>query len=355
VAAVEGGVRAARTQRAKEGGMADRKCVLAVDGGGIRGVVPAIVMAAIEERTGRRIGELFDLIAGTSTGGILALGSAVPDEHGKPAFAATDLLSLYVDHGQEIFPQHHIWRDPLAWRGVARPKYDPGPLERLLRERFGDTMMSQGVTELAITSYDMYRSQPFFFKRSYARDNAAWDCEMWKAARSTSAAPTYFPPFQLEPFSVTDTMHVLVDGGVFVNNPTVCGYVEALDLWAVAQPDTEIVVCSIGTGSKRMRQHDDIERWGALEWAPAILDTVFDGVADAVDYQMTRLCRHEDDIERYFRFQTDVPQGTSAAMDDASPEHVEQLKLLASELVERDEERLGRLCGMLGDRAPTPT
>jgi len=337
--------------------MSSRKFVLSLDGGGIRGIVPGVVLSEIERRMGgKRIAQLFDLIAGTSTGGILGLGCAVPGEDGEtPRYKAEDLLKLYTDHGEKLFTRE-FWDDVASAHGLIRPKYKAGPIEELLKEYFGDAMMSHGLTELAVTSYDMYASRPFFFKRRYPLENVAWDCEMWKAARATSAAPTYFPALQLDPFPTkppepADTEHQLVDGGVFVNSPAVCAFVEALELWG---SDTDMVVCSIGTGNKRMRAHDGIAEWGLLAWAPAILDTVFDGVADAVDYQMVRICHHEDNVQRYFRFQIDIPDGMSAAMDKADQEQLDALTRLGQKLVADNSDALDALCGLLGQRDEAP-
>jgi patatin-like phospholipase/acyl hydrolase len=318
--------------------MPARKFVLSLDGGGIRGIVPGVVLAAIEKRTGKRIGQLFDLVSGTSTGGILALGCAVPGADGKtPKYAATDLLKLYTEHGGTLFT-HHLLEKVEA---LAHPKYRAGPIEELLQSYFGAAMMSQGVTELAVTSYDIYASRPFFFKRRYPLEDPAWDCEMWKAARATSAAPTFFPALHLDPFPTKepDTQHELVDGGVFANNPAVCAYVEALELWPGV---TDVVVCSVGTGVKRGRARTDLHDAGELKWAPAVLDTVFDAVADAVDYQMVRIGG-----DRWHRFQPEIPADMNAAMDDAGSQQLQKLTDLGHQLVERRSNDIDRLCALL--------
>ena len=170
---------------------------------------------------------------------------------------------------------------------------------------------------------------------------------MWWVARATSAAPTYFEPFAIEGRLQGERDHVLVDGGVFANNPTACAYVDALDLWGA---DCEIFVCSIGTGEKRGRAltRDEVARWGAGKWATTILDTVFDGVSDAVDYQMVRLCRaRPGEAPRYRRFQIRIPDGMSAALDNATPEQVERLRRLGAELVQLHRPQLDELCAHL--------
>ncbi len=327
--------------------MAERKFVLAIDGGGMRGLIPALVLAEIEKRAKAPCARLFDLIAGTSTGGLLALGLAKPDGDGVPEYSASELANLYVDEGETIFEKSRAWRIR-SLGGLTEERYDERPLERLLRDKyFGETKLSQGITEMILTSYDLYNSAPFIFKRSYARDKREWDYPMWGIARATSAAPTYFEPFGITGQLPDEGDHVLVDGGVFANNPTLCAYVEALDLWG---PETEIFVCSIGTGEKRHRQltKAQVDRWGAARWATTILDTVFDGVSDTVDYQMRIICRHGAKAHpRYRRFQIRIPDEMSAALDNATPGQVRRLTELGHRLVERSTDALDDLCEQL--------
>src|SRR3954471_8383561 len=127
--------------------------VLSVDGGGIRGLIPATVLAHLEERTGRRTAELFDLMAGTSTGGIIALALSVRGEDGRPKWHAQDLVDLYVQEGPRIF-HTTIARVVQTGVGLLDEKYDAGPLEAALRRYFGDAMVSQAYTDVLVTSYD---------------------------------------------------------------------------------------------------------------------------------------------------------------------------------------------------------
>jgi predicted acylesterase/phospholipase RssA len=331
--------------------------LLALDGGGIRGAMPARILQEIEERTGRPVCELFDLVAGTSTGGILALGLTKPAATGGgPAYAAADLLRLYVDRGAEIFPPSLV-RKIRSLGGLADVRYPAGPIEALMRDRFGTTMLSEALVEVVIPSYDLSAPRPFFFKRSYSQERDSWNVEMWKAARATSAAPTYFEPAQLPAFE-DEGDHALVDGGLFANNPTASAYADAVALWPGA---VEIHVVSIGTGRPPAARRDrgagipvsygHARHWGLARWAHPILDVVFDGVANAVEYQMERLCRHGDaGAPRYHRIQGPL-QTAHHALDDASAENIARL-LADTEAILRDPEvaaSLDRICAMLGD------
>jgi Patatin-like phospholipase len=333
--------------------------LLAIDGGGIRGVIPARVLEAIENRLARPVCELFDMVAGTSTGGILALGVSKPGpDPAKPAFTAAQLLGLYVDHGHEIFPQS-LWRKVRTVGGVLDVRYPTTPLEQLLRDRFGETMLSTALTEVVIPTYDLSLPGPFFFKRRYTLEDPNWDVKMWDAARATSAAPTYFEPARV-PSLKDGVEHALVDGGVFANNPAVAAYSDAIRTgWG---KDAQIDVVSIGTGQPPMDKghpgpipvaYKDALHWGFLSWARPGLDVVFDGVAKAAEYEMDKLCDHDQALN-YWRLQSDLPTA-GHGLDDASPENIKKLQDDAETLLVKDSAKLDEICAKLEEVAADRT
>jgi uncharacterized protein len=119
------------------------KKILSIDGGGIRGLIPALVLAEIESRTGKAVAECFDLIAGTSTGGILAMGLARDDGNGKPRFSAGDLADIYQTRGKEIFSRS-LWKGAASLGGLADETYSHKGLEKVLEAYFGDDPMGAG-------------------------------------------------------------------------------------------------------------------------------------------------------------------------------------------------------------------
>jgi uncharacterized protein len=329
--------------------------VLAVDGGGIRGIIPARVLQAIEERSGRPVSELFDLVAGTSTGGLVVLGLTKPAGKGAttPRYKAADLVALYRDHGAEIF-HASLARRVATGDGLLGPRYPAEPIEAVLKTQFGDTMLSEALVEVVVPSYDLSKPAPFFFKRRYGRDDAALDVPMTSAARATSAAPTYFEPAPLKPFPGETRDHALVDGGVFANNPAVSAYAEALDLWG---HDVEVQVVSIGTGEPPQEigrgqipvPYAKARGWGLTRWARPVLEVVFDGVADASEWQLTRLCRHgTGGSPRYHRLQSALPTANHA-LDDASEANLERLLADADTLIAEKDLDIAAICDALAD------
>src|SRR3954447_11993645 len=140
----------------------------------MRGLIPAVVLAEIERRTGRRTAEMFDLIAGTSTGGILACGLTRPGDGGAPVFTAADLIGLYESEGPEIFHRSLVKRVESV-DGYVDERYDDVGLNAALRRYLDGTRLSQAVTDLFITAYEVDRREAFFFRSSRARTDPAYD------------------------------------------------------------------------------------------------------------------------------------------------------------------------------------
>ncbi len=330
--------------------MTDVLRVLSIDGGGIRGVIPATVLAEIETRTQARIAELFDLIAGTSTGGVIALGLVKPakDDATRPQFAASEIAELYENEGTRIFarsPWHHV----LAIDNLLDERYGAKGIESVLEEYFGDVLLSEAVTETLVTSYEIETRAPWFFARHKARNDQGSNFPMRFVARATSAAPTYFEPEELK---ATTPHGGLIDGGVYANNPAMCAYVETKKL----HPDAdEVLVVSLGTGQHtRPIHYKEAKDWGLAHWAKPILDVVFDGVADTVDHQMRILCRDSDEGDpRYYRYQTELNIG-SDDMDNATRTNIAALKQKAEQLIEEQDASLDRLCRELTVKAASP-
>src|SRR5216683_4028303 len=213
--------------------------VLSIDGGGIRGIIPASILEALEQCIGRELHQVFDLIAGTSTGGIIALGIGTTANGGKP-YRPEDLVGLYVANGPSIFKKDLL--TPL--KSFFGPKYAPDALEKVLSIFFGETELRSALTPLLISSYDLQRQVPFFFKSHRIAEDPTYNWKVRQIARATSAAPTFFPPLHLRGDGKD---HALVDGGIFVNNPAVAAYAEARHVYPDA---SEFVIVSVGTGDR---------------------------------------------------------------------------------------------------------
>jgi patatin-like phospholipase/acyl hydrolase len=312
--------------------------ILAIDGGGIRGLIPAIVLAEIERRTGRRTADLFDLIAGTSTGGILACGLTRAGEDGRPVFTAADLIGLYESEGPEIF-ERRLLKRVTSVDGLIDERYDDSGLNAALLRYLDSARLSDTATEVFITAYEIERRQAFFFRSSRARIDPTYDFTLVDAARATSAAPTYFEPARVRDVAGAAT-YALVDGGVFALNPAMTAYAEIAAGGRTG--DIELVV-SLGTGSHTRRiAFEDARGWGQIGWARPIIDVVFDGVAQTVDFELARLLGPD----RYVRLQTRLDEA-SDALDDAGNRNLEALRREGARLIEARSADLDRIAAAL--------
>jgi patatin-like phospholipase/acyl hydrolase len=293
--------------------------ILSLDGGGIRGLVTcrwlAGVDAALAAAGRREIPASFDLLAGSSTGGLIACGLAL----GRPP---TELAELYRARRDEIFPgiARRLWSRTtrLFSQGPSAPRYDGRGLEGVLADTFGDARLGDLRTPTLVTSYDTISRKPVIFK-SFKPEHA--DLRVRDVCRATSAAPTYFPA---HPMRVEGADCALIDGGIVANNPTACAIAEALRRDDRVHCPEDLVVLSVGSG-ERIRPIDlrAAREWGALEWAVPIIDVLFDGNAESVDY----IARHVVG-DAYFRMQAPLTVGLDD-LDDVSETNVQALEALA--------------------------
>ena len=312
------------------------RTILSIDGGGIRGIIPARILERIEAVTKKPTSALFDLVAGTSTGGILALGLTKPNAaHTGPALTATDLVKLYEEEGGAIF-NRTLWHAVEALGQLNGPKYD-GEGERAALTRYlGGARLRDVRTKVLVTAYEIQDRLPFFFTSWRAVTDPSYDFDMVDVARATSAAPTFFPPVQVVSSGVA---RAVVDGGVFANNPTMCALADAWKLW----PGDDLLVVSLGTGNTdRAIPYERAKGWGLAQWAHPLAEILIDGVTDTVDYEASEALG--DGRSQYHRFQTDLPT-TMQEFDD--PAMVGALRDAADRLIVDKAVELEELCGKL--------
>ncbi len=312
--------------------------ILSIDGGGIRGIIPAMLLAQIESRTQQPIAKLFDLVAGTSTGAILALGLAIPKSPCRSLYSAEEFVDMYAREGDRIFSRS-LWHRLFACGNLAQEKFSSDGIQQVLLEYFGDSRLSDARTDILVTSYEIERHLPFFFKSTNARTRSDYDFPARDVARAASAAPTYFEPMKLPAGNPSDH-YTLIDGGVFANNPAACALVEARTTY----PDANAyLMVSLGTGTlTHTLPYDRARNWGVARWARPLLDVVFDGVSSTVDYQLKQLLPPA----RYYRFQTTLNSHNNK-LDNASPANIQALKSLAADLIEKESGQLDNLCDAL--------
>ena len=265
--------------------------VLALDGGGIRGLFTASFLSTLEGLGGGGIGEHFDLIVGTSMGGIIALALAY-------ATPARTVLDLFLQKGRLVFGR------PRRLGMLFRPKYDNRVLSATLRDFFGSKTLNDVLTPVCVTSYELENSYPRIWKDEHAADLVpAGDEPAWKVALASSSAPIFFPGAQVS----RGDSHV--DGGLFANNPTLIGLTEAVRYFG--QPLGRIRVLSVGAGERAERiPHERAKRMGVWYWRTAAIEHMLIAQARISHEIALRLL----DPEQYLR--VNVPLERPYPLDD---------------------------------------
>ena len=365
-----------------------RKTILSIDGGGIRGLIPATILAEIESRafiyirdringpngpeeeeqrkelnaaldhltqtrketqTGKEkknipTAELFDMIAGSSTGGILALGLVKKDSEEKPEHLAEDLVKLYTEKGPKIF-RRSFWKKATQ---LLAAKYSSKELRKALDKFFNGARLSQAFCDVIITSYEIKKSIPWFFKSNppEGKNKEAYDFSMTDVALATSAAPTYFKPHKM---SVTANGEKyegkFVDGGIYANHPAMCAFVEA----RTQCPKAKILLVSLGTGAHApFSRPNQKRRWGIFSWSKRnrLINIIIDGASDTVNYQLDRLLTKLGN-GRFYRLQLDLPKNR-ADLDNAEQGNLDALQELAKKLMKTDK-KFDDLCDAVFD------
>jgi Patatin len=206
--------------------MKEPRRVLTIDGGGIKGVFPAAFLADLEKELDQPLASYFDLIVGTSTGGIIALaiGLGIP---------AADVLKFYEDEGPKIFKGS---RRLGFFRQLVSAKYDPAPLRAALEKVLGDRLLGEAKTRLVIPSLNLSTGTVHVFKTAHnERFERDYKERALDVAMATAAAPTYFPTHRL------DSGVPLVDGGMWANNPMGTGAVEAIGVLEWSKGDVDLL------------------------------------------------------------------------------------------------------------------
>lgn len=319
--------------------------ILSIDGGGIRGIIPGQVLVSLErklkektENQNARIADYFDLIAGTSTGGILTCIYLCPDGRGKPRFSAEEAVDLYLKNGTDIFDTT-LWQRIRSMGGISDEKYSSDAIEKLLRDYFEDLKLSELLKPCLIPAYDIEQRCARFFTQHDAIKNDMDDFYVRDVARATSAAPTYFEVENLR--SLTEVHYPSIDGGVFANNPALCAYAEVRAKFQNNPTAKDMVMLSVGTGiiNKQPYTYQEAKDWGLVSWVRPLLSILMSGVSETVDYQLQQMFGTIDNPDQYLRVNSNLVDA-SAEMDDAQSDNLAALREDGTRIAEEFDDRL---------------
>jgi patatin-like phospholipase/acyl hydrolase len=273
------------------------------------------------------LADYFDMIAGTSTGGILTTLLLLPANEGdskKGRYFASEAIDLYKKHGKAIF------KKKLPLGGLSKvfcAIYTEKGIEEILKEKIGDVKLSEVRKPCLITAYDFNSREAKFFTSPVPEGFDNKNYYMRDIARSTSAAPTYFPPAKIN--SLSKKYAYLIDGGIYANDPTISTIVEARKNTFPNHdhPDfKEMYVLSVGTGKVlKNYDYDKVKKWGLLQWVAPIIDMMMSSSAEVVSYQVKKLFEAIDCPASYVRIDPDLCDANTD-MDDASDKNIIKLE-----------------------------
>ncbi|KAL3722196.1 patatin-like protein 2 [Eucalyptus grandis] len=344
--------------------------VLSIDGGGVRGIIPGTILANLESilqelepnRRDLRIADYFDIIAGTSTGGLITAMITAPNENNRPKFPACEINKIYFKSCPKIFPQkcrNKMMNSIISWVGALMgPKHDGKKLKSLVEDMLGATTLSQTLTNVVIPTFDIKLLQPVIFSTDAARTNPLKNARLADVCMGTSAAPIFLPPYYFKTEDKNEERHFnLIDGGVAANNPALVA-LSHINREIFSQNGEckdknpgqidRILVLSLGTGAahnKGKYSAAKAARWGLINWNvdhgfTPLFDIFNDVISDMVDIYLSSLFRFFKCEQNYLRIQDDTLTGEESLVDAATPENLHRLEEIGQKLLQKPESRV---------------
>ncbi|KAG5535682.1 hypothetical protein RHGRI_023446 [Rhododendron griersonianum] len=343
--------------------------VLSIDGGGIRGIIPGTLLGFLESKLQEldganvRLADYFDVIAGTSTGGLVTAMLTAPNKDNRPMYAAKDINNFYLENCPKIFPQssrnNFITKVTSLFGAVTGPEYDGKYLRSLTRELLGNITINQTLTDVIIPTFDIKRLQPVIFSTDDGKENVSKNALLSDICLGTSAAPTFLPAhyFETKDGNGKTRSFDLIDGGVAANNPTLMaityiskeilkGKFKFVDMKPME--GSRMLVLSLGTGAPKLEEKysaAEASKWGLLSWvydngATPMVDIYGDASSDMVDIHVSTLFQSLHCEKNYLRIQDDTLAGDASSVDIATTENMQKLVQIGNELLKKPVSRV---------------
>ncbi len=310
--------------------------ILAIDGGGIRGVVPAAILDYLEKQIKHikqsktiKIGSYMDLVGGTSTGSIIGSMMLLPCDKNKavPKYSMEEITQMYIDMGPDVF-KSHFWHNIKTLWGLFGPKFPASNIEPAFLRMLNHYKLKDLIKPCLFNAYDIDKRRVNIYTNHDNTQKYA-DYYVKDVIRGSTSIPAYFPPAY---FNVGMETNTLVDGGVFANNPAMVSYIEAIKETSKKKgrgrkkSPHNILVISLGTGNSKKKKYPykKAKKWGMVRWVFPILDILLSGSSDVVDYEMTKLFEACGASENYVRINPPLHYST-APSTDASKKNITNL------------------------------
>ncbi|KAG8384413.1 hypothetical protein BUALT_Bualt04G0115400 [Buddleja alternifolia] len=340
--------------------------ILSIDGGGIRGIIPGRILANLESKLqeldgpNARIADYFDVIAGTSTGGLITTMLTAPGKDNRPLFDAKNITTFYLQHCPLIFPARR--RNSFGNRItnlLGGPKYDGEYLKTLAEGLLNNLTMSTTLTNVVIPTFDIKRLQPVIFTTKDGKTIVSKNALLSDVCLGTSAAPTFLPPHYFETKDEVGKTRSfdLVDGGVVANNPTLLAITHIskqillgkFELFDIEPMDNKrMLVLSLGTGSAKFEEKyntKDAAKWGLLGWVydrgtSPLIEFFGETSSDMVDIHVSTMFQSLRNEQNYLRIQADNLSGAASSLDISTTNNMESLIQIGDSLLKKPVSRI---------------
>ncbi|KAF8023114.1 hypothetical protein BT93_F0571 [Corymbia citriodora subsp. variegata] len=354
--------------------------ILSIDGGGIRGLIPGTILNFLEfelqklDGEDARIADYFDVISGTSTGGLVTAMLPLPMKttalYSPQKTSKTSTSSTALKSSPKIeFCNCPFKPVTKMIKVVAGPKYDGKYLHNIVREELGDKRLHQTLTNVVIPTFDIKSLQPTIFSSYQVKKDPSVDALLSDICISTSAAPTYLPAHKFETKDPTGNMREfnLIDGGVAANNPTLIAMGEVTKAIVGGSPDffpikpmdyRRFLVISLGTGTGKIEGKytaKEAAKWGVLGWLTSggspLIDVFTQASADMVDFHLSAVFQALHLHDNYLRIQDDTLSGVLSSVDVATKKNLNDLVKTGEALLKKPVSRVNLESGVC---EPTP-
>ena len=335
------------------------KVILSIDGGGIRGIVPAAILDYIERKIQEiqgdnriRIGNLMDLVAGTSTGSIVGSLMLLPSDTSPWAkYTMKEIVDLYFSLGQVVFKPDFKHNIKTIW-GLIGPKFPASNIENPLLLQYEHYKLKDLVRPCLFTGYDIDKRVVNVYTNMDI-DHKYAEYYVKDIVRGSTAIPSYFPPAY---FKEGIDVNTIVDGGVFAGNPSMMAYIEAFktifgqaDNVAELNPN-QVLLISMGTGfaPRTKYTYNEAKRWGKAQWLSPILNVMTSAVTDITDYEMSMVFKSVLRSDNYKRINPPLTHSVQPSTD-ASKENMTNLLKDAKDYIENNKEYLNLIAHEICD------
>ncbi len=335
------------------------KIILSIDGGGMRGIIPAAILSYLEEKIHEitkdkrlRIGNLVDFVAGTSTGSIIGAMMLIPGESKiYPKYKMSEIVQMYFDFGETVF-KRNFWHNIKTIWGLFGPTFPTSNIETPLLKELNHHKLKELIKPCLFSGYDIEKRRVVLYTNKDDTEKYA-EYYLKDVVRGSTAIPSYFSPAR---FQEGVNVNTIVDGGLFANNPSLVAYIEVSKTLFKGQYETkkynphDLIIISLGTGEFQQKPYlyKKVKNWGKIAWLMPVINCLLSSHSEVTNYEMQKLFAAYDSKHNYKRLNPPIKLGSPNALD-ASKENLTLLLKDVQNYINENKEMLNTLAREICD------